>query len=121
MSGFRFTPLTLGIIRRHAELRRDATTIAGMMNCSSDTIENICKHHGIELVKITDGAPPLSPCRTKDGIRPQFRAVDIAIANDAFERIQHEAARRGVRATTLIARVAEIVATDSLFSAVLDK
>lgn len=118
---FRFTPLTLGIIRRHGELRRNATTIAGMMNCSPGTIENICKQHGIELVDIPDGAPTPAPYRTSDGSTPQFRTVEAPIAAPAYDRIQREAVRRGLKASTLIARLSEIVATDDLFRAVLDR
>jgi hypothetical protein len=121
MRSFRFTPLTLNIIRRHAGNRRDASTIAGMLNCSPGTIESICNKHGIELVAIPDGAAPLSPYRSADGSRPQFRTIEVPIGLEAFGLIQREAARRGVKASTLIARVAEIVAADKLFSAVLDK
>ena len=121
MRSFRFTPLTLNIIRRHAGMRRDASTIAGMLNCSAGTIESICLKHGIELVTIPDGAPPLSPYRSADGNHPQFRTVEVPIGREALELIQREAARRGVKAATLIARVSEIVATDSLFCAVLDR
>lgn len=121
MRSFRFTPLTLTIIRRHAEQRRSAATIAGMLNCSPSTVEMICKQHGIEIVDILDGAPPLSPYRSPDGGRPQFRPIEISIGAEAFELIQREAARRGVKAATLIARVSEIVASDRLFGAVLDK
>jgi hypothetical protein len=118
---FRFTPLTLTIIRRHAEHRRDSAFIASVLNCSPGTVENICSQHGIELVAIADDAPPLSPYRSPDGGRPQFRPIEVSIGVEAFELIQREAARRGVKAATLIARVSEIVAADKLFGAVLDR
>lgn len=121
MRSFRYTPLTLNIIRRHAEQRKTAATIAGMLNCSPNTIEMICKGHGIELVAIADGAPPLSPYRSPGGGKPQFRPIKVSIGAEAFDLIQREAARRGVKAATLIARVSEIVASDRLFGAVLDK
>jgi hypothetical protein len=120
MRGFRFTPLTLNIIRRHAGNRRDASFIAGMLNCSTGTVESICSKHGIELVAVEDGAPPLSPYRSADGNRPQYRTIEVPIGCEALELIQREAARRGVKAATLIARVSEIVAADGLFKAVLD-
>jgi hypothetical protein len=119
-ASFRFTPRVLNLIRRHAELRRSGATIAKDLNCSEATIETICRQHGIELVGIPDGAPPLSRYRAPDG-RPSFVTVDVAIGTNAMELIRREAARRGVKATTLIARVAEIVAADQLFAAVLDR
>lgn len=121
MRSFRFTPLTLNIIRRQAERRRSAATIAADLNCSPGTVEMICKQHSIELVDIPDGAPPLSPYRPLAGGRPQYRPIEISIGVEAFDLIQREAARRGVKAATLIARLSEIVAADALFGAVLDK
>lgn len=118
---FRFTPLTLNIIRRHAGMRRNASTIAGMLNCSPSTVEMICRQHGIEMVTIEDGAPPLTPYRAPSGVRALCRTVEVHVAVEALELIQREAVRRGVKPATLIARVAEIVAQDSLFAAVLDK
>lgn len=121
MQGFRFTPLTLNLIRRHADQRKDAATIAGMLNCSQGTIENICGKHGIELVTAPDCAPPLSPYRAPDAERARFRTIEVPIAAEALDLIQREAARRGVKASRLVARVCEVVATDSLFKAVLDQ
>jgi len=118
---FRFTPLALNRIRQHAYNRRDAATIARLMNCSPNTIENICRQHGIDLVTISDGAPPLSPYRTSDGSRVICAPLEIHVGAEAMEMIRKEAARRGVKPQTLIARVSEIVAMDNIFAAVLDK
>lgn len=118
---FRFTPLTLTVIRRHAVARRDAATIAALMNCSQSTIDNICREHGIQLIAVSDGAPPLSPYRSADGGRPRFVTIDVPVGVEALELIRIEAARRGVRPSTLIARVSEIVARDGLYAAVLDQ
>lgn len=116
---FRFTPLTLNAIRRHAGARRDAAAIARLMDCEPGTIENICGLHGIELVKIPDGAPPLKR-RTGEG-RAEYVTVEVPVESKALLLIRREAARRGVKPSTLIARVAELVATDSMFAAVLDQ
>src|SRR3954470_11460597 len=111
-ASFRFSPRTLSIIRRHAELRRNAATIAGMLNCSAGTIESICRQHGIELVTIANGAPPLSPYWPSQGNQPNFVTVEVPVGSEAMDLIRREAARRGVKASTLIARVSEIVARD---------
>ena len=121
MRSFRFTPLTLNVIRRYAADRRDAAAIAKLVNCDQATIEHICNKHGVELVTIPDGAPPLSPYRSADGSRSQFVTIEVPVGNEAFELIRREATRRGVKPATLIARICEIVATDGLYSAVLDK
>jgi hypothetical protein len=121
MRSFRFTPLTLNVIRRHAAARRDAASIAKLMNCDQSTVENICNKHGIVLVTMPGAAPPLSPYKSSGGGRPNFVMVDVPMGHEALELIRREAARRGVKPATLIARVAEIVAMDSIFAAVLDK
>jgi hypothetical protein len=118
---FRYTPLTVNVIRRHAQARRGAAAIATLMNCSQATIEGICLKHDIELVTIADGAAPLSPYKATDGGRPRFVMIDVPLGFEALELIRIEAARRGVRPATLIARVSEIVARDGLYAAVLDQ
>lgn len=117
---FRLTPLTLNVIRRYARGRRDAASIAKLMNCGQGTIEAICNKHGIELVALA-GAPPPSSYRSAEGGNARFVSIDIAIGWEALELIRHEAARRGVKPSTLIARISEIVAADSLYAAVLDQ
>jgi hypothetical protein len=118
---FRFTPLTLTVIRRHADARRAAAAIAKLLGCSQNTVENICREHSIELVTISDGAPPLSQYRSADGAKPRFVMIDVPVGVEALELIRLEAARRGVRPATLIARLSEIVARDGLYAAVLDQ
>ena len=123
MSGFRFTPLALTLIREHAAKRSNAATIAAIMNCSQSTVERICQIHGVELVEIENGAPPLAPTynRARDGSRPNYRTVELTIPVEVVERFQREAMRRGCTYTRLIERVCEVVATDLLFPAVLDQ
>jgi hypothetical protein len=117
---FRLTPGSLAAIRRYADGRRSAETIARLMNCAAGTIENICRDHGIELVAISDGAPAPKAYRTRDGRRYSCVTLEVAVADEPMETIRREAVRRGVKPATLVARLAEIVATEDLFSAVFD-
>jgi len=123
MSGraFSLTPDALRDIRRHAADRHSAAAIARVMFCSAGTIENVCRKHGIELVSIPDGLPPVKRHRSGNCRAVRFASVQVSIANEALEEITREARRRGLRPETLIARVVEIVSLDGLFSAVVDK
>lgn len=119
MKPFRLTPDSLNLIRRHADGRRNGEAIARLVGCSPGTIDNIAREHGIEIVK-EDGAAPLAQCR-----RPKVGAgivvLEVPIGSVAMEAIRQEANRRGCKPNTLVSRLAEIVATDRIFSAVLDK
>lgn len=119
MKPFRLTPNSLKLIRRYAADRRNAEAIARLVGCSAGTIENVARKHGIEIMK-EDGAPPLAQCR-----RPAAGAgtivLEVPIGTAAMESIRQEANRRGCKPNTLVSRLAEIVATDKIFSAVLDK
>jgi hypothetical protein len=119
MKPFRLTPESLNRIKKYAADRRSAGAIARLLACSVGTIENIAREHGIDIVK-DDGAPPLSRCR------PTFAGgstivLEVPIGSAAMEQIRQEANRRGCKPAALVARMAEIVATDKIFAAVLDK
>lgn len=111
---FRLTPRALDLIRRYARDRLNAERIGRLLNCSAGTIETICNKHGIELAKADD-----APLKRKL-VQPDV-VVDVPINAKAMELIRSEALRRGWKASTLISRVAEIVATDQIFGAVIDK
>lgn len=119
MKPFRLNPASLKLIRQYAASRRNAEAIARLVGCSVGTIDNIAREHGIEIMK-DDGAPPLAQCR-----RPAAGAgtitLEVPIGSAAMEAIRQEANRRGCKPNTLVSRLAEIVATDRIFSAVLDK
>lgn len=120
-TAFRLTPDSLKAIRRYAADRRNAATIARLMSCAPGTVENICRDHGIDLVTIADGEPPPKPYRTKDGSRVTAVTLEVPIASEAMELIRQEAIRRGVKPSTLVSRVSEIIAIDGMFKAVLDR
>jgi hypothetical protein len=109
---FRYTALSVQQIAAYARDRKDAATIAALMNCRVDTIENICRKHAIDVV----GAKPSPFPHGK-----RLQVIDVPVEVQVFEKISHEAARRGVRPAVLIARLAEIAATDGLWAAVLDQ
>jgi hypothetical protein len=130
---FRFTPLTLAVIQRHARDRRSVAAIATIVGAEVSTVENICRKHGIE-VAMRDGAAPtvvppalpsgpfvdpmLDPARRK--ARNNLTTVKIEIANGALSVIEREAARRGTTSPILIARMSELIAQDGLFVAVIE-
>lgn len=130
---FRFTPRALAVIQRHARGRRSASSIAAIMGCETGTIENICRKHGVEISP-RDGDEPehmASRCPLTGNVDPllnpnrrrarnNLTAVGIEIAGGALSVIEREAARRGTTSPILIARIAELVAQDGLFLAVLD-
>jgi len=119
MTPFRLTPDSLKLIKRYAADRRNAAAIARLVGCSTATVANVARDHGIEIVE-HDGAPPLSQCR-----RPAAGAgtivLEVPIGSAAMEAIRQEANRRGCKPNTLVGRMAEVVATDKIFGAVLDK
>lgn len=119
-ASFRYTTRSVSLIARYAHDRMSSAAIAGLMNCSQTTVENICRKHEIRLVNIPNGAKPLDPYVAKRR-GDMFIPVQVPIAAAALDRINLEASRRGAKPSTLIARLCEIVATDDLFSAVLDR
>jgi len=108
MSTFRLSPDTLRQIRSYANNHLDAAAIGELMNCEPSTIRNICNHHGITLARHRTATPALI-------------STSVDLATPAMDRIRAEAARRGYKPSELIARVAEIVAEDMMFSAILDR
>lgn len=116
MPEFRFTPQTLKTIREHAANRMNGERIALYLGCDVGTVERICRQHGISLVSISDGAPPVTVAGRENSV-----PVQCAIEAGAMDKLRVEAARRGVRVQVLVARMAEVVAKDNLFAAVFDK
>jgi len=116
MTGFRYTPRTVGIIKQHARTLTPAT-IAILMRCPVSTIELICKKHDIE-VRESDKVEPAP--RAAD-TRTFPKKIDIDIDAASFIVVTNEARRRGTRPKDLIADLIEAIADDCMFSAVLDK
>lgn len=131
-SAFRYTPDTLTKIRAWLRGDRSPDWIARQLDCSMATLIMVCAEHDIALVPpsaIGAAQPPFRmpdvPTEPRlDPVRRKLRR-DVVVhavhldrhASDAFAR---EAARRGTNAVTLAAVVLEIIASDKLFSAVLD-
>lgn len=126
---FRFTPDALIRIRNHARRGLDAGEIAYLIGCEIGTLENICLRHGIEVGVAQrptptepDRRPPadhrLNPNRRREriGLRP----VIVEIAGGADSALSREARKRSTTPAVLAARLLEIVASDNLFTALLD-
>lgn len=132
MKSFRYTILTVNLIRRHARGGLSASSIARLMECQVSTIEMICRKHEIEFACQPEaaslvpepavGAPPVHPML--DPVRRRARnnltGMRLEIGGGALTVIEREAARRGTTASILVARMAELIAQDNIFAAVLD-
>lgn len=133
MKTFRYTILTVNLIRRHAKARHSIASIARLMDCLPSTIETICKKHGIEIGAGDAPSPSIAPHAAPDvpfvhplldparrRARNNLTGIKLEIANGALGVIEREAARRGTTPSVLIARMAELIAQDGMFAAVLD-
>ena len=131
-SAFRYTPDALVKIRAWVRGGRDPSWMARQLDCSMATLIMVCADHDIPLVPkpvIGDAQPPLRvpdvPVEPRlDPVRRKLRRDVVVHAvhldRHASDALAREAARRGTNATTLAAVVLEIIASDTLFAAVLD-
>lgn len=129
---FRYTILTVNLIRRYASARHSVASIARLVGCEPSTVETICRKHDIDL--LGGAVPPVAPshdlppaCLLDPMLNPGRRrarnnltGIKLEIASGALCVIEREAARRGTTPAILIARMSELIARDDIFAAVLD-
>jgi hypothetical protein len=113
MTDFRYTPMTVKKIRRHAQTMKPAT-IAAFMKCPVDMVEMICRKHEIPMHD-RDGGGVEAP---HEAIK---REIEIQIDINMLRAVKREASLRGLDTNILIERLIEKIAEDGLFGAVLDR
>jgi hypothetical protein len=121
MSGFQYTPRTVGMIKLHAKTMAPPT-IATIMRCSVGTVELICRKHGIDILGQDKEAPaPKTAFERAQDRKYRGTHVRIYIDDISLVAVSNEARRRGCIASDLIAQIVEMIADDRMFSAVLDR
>ncbi len=121
MSGFRYTPQSVGIIRLHAKMMAPET-IAAIMRCSVGTIELICRKHDIDMLgQDKEVPPPKSAIERAEARKLLGSHVRVYVEPSYLVAVSDEAKRRGTLPSDLIARMVENIVDDRMFSAVLDQ
>jgi hypothetical protein len=116
MTGFRYTPQAVELIRRHARTMTPAT-IAAFMHCPIDMVEMICRKHEIRYGDGL-GAPDIEAPLKAKGVK---KALEIQVDETLLRVVKRQARQRGVVTHTLIEQLIERIAEDELFGAVLDR
>jgi GDP-D-mannose dehydratase len=118
MSDFRYTPLTVGIIKRHSRTMAPET-IATIMRCSVGTIELICRKHGIDM-RERDAPEPATPAKV-DERRYRRSKLDVSLDDTTLAAVNTEARRRGLTGRELVAVMIKNIVDSHIYSAVLDR
>ena len=118
MSDFRYTPRSVGAIKRHARTMAPET-IATIMRCSVGTIELICRKHGIDM-RDRD-APEPSLKKVLDERRLHRSKIDVSLDDVTLAAVNTEARRRGLSGRELVAAMVKNIVDSHIYSAVLDR
>lgn len=111
-----FTPLLLRRIQRAARMGLSVERIAAQFHREISFIEETCRKHGIRITGVA--RPERAPIRA---LACDQSTIGVTIASSHLTQLEREAARRGTSAALLAATILNLVAQDSLFSAVLDQ
>jgi len=118
MTGFLYTPRTVGVIKLHARTMAPAS-IAEIMRCSVGTVELICRKHGIEMLD-RDEPPPTQRAIIDERTRRKNK-LDVSVGDLTLTGINMEARRRGMTRRELVSALITNVVEDRLYTAVLGR
>lgn len=121
-AAFRFTPRVLRRVRHLAKIGLGGRAIARRIGCEYGTLRNTCSAQRITLrpEPAGDGAgtPGHVALLRRSGTLDLLEVPVGRLIADAYRR---EAARFGVAAEILMARVLEVAASDNLIDAIIDE
>ena len=112
---------TIDAVQKISELSRtmSAAAIADLLQTTTGRIEFICKRHGITVRARDFGElEPAPPPLQRKIVR---KSMEIEIDEKMLGIVKRQARQRGLDTRTLIEKLIEKIAKDSLFSTILDR